>query len=244
MNSFTKAVAFATSLLSGASVTAETIYIDLDARSNGPSNAVYQFLEAGEYDFSVVLPEHGAKYSGHHAWAGHNRGCDPNGKNCSQGWQVRMYMYAGELTMAPAYDNTQEGGIGYLCLYPITMEEFQAGEGTREDTMFATPELAMEAVRQRHYSCRVTVEESGTFMFYHGDSTHSDNLGGNSYKLERLLPEPEVVDQPTDEEVFGGHGNNGWGNGDQNAPGNSGSNNNAENSDASCPPGQRKKGNC
>jgi hypothetical protein len=205
MKNLLTSTVLALGLTAGSAQAADTHIIDLNARDHTPDNPVTVFFEAGTYRVMPVMPEDGALYTGHHAWGGATTGCDADGTNCRQGWQLRMFFTAPDMGMTPSYYR-EDLGEYYTCLSPYTLEQFDSGEVSvnfgHNPTLFATPELAVAAARE-YGGCEVTFETSGTVTFWHGDSFHGDNLGGNSFRFEKVVeqvPELAVAAAPAEPE--------------------------------------------
>lgn len=194
--------------------------LDIDAVKDNYYNPTYVYLEAGTYYMTPLSTAEGGKYTARNAWRGAARGCQADGTQCRVGWQHNILISAYELGFSPTYNHGIYGEVG-LCRYPAP-----ADSSVRNSTVFGTAELANLIAREMSelYPCSFTIEQSGYVRFSDGDGMWWDNKGGVSYRLTSADQRPgKRLGQKME------HGNNGWGNGDQVAPGNSALHNRAEN---------------
>jgi len=225
------ALTLATSAFAGKPVRTETaavenIIVDVDARTDGFFNPVNVYLEAGSYQVTPIGVEEGGKFVSRNAWNGRSWRCDSDGTNCSQGWEMRITAEAYELGLVTnKYSTAFQSDVLY-CDNELFIEQ-----GKRMPVQ--SKEMALAYGKMGIKNCVVTIETSGFVRFFDHDRIQRDNYGGVSFTLTRIDAEPECVKPGNGKGkahgVCGTNENNGWGNGDQDAPGNSLDNNHAEN---------------
>jgi hypothetical protein len=164
-----------TLLLAGAialslATTATAAVVDLNSLANASlngSNGVDLFLNAGTYQLSAFNGTYGA-----FTRFANVTGCDADGKNCSQGYEVSFRAIADGFTYGFG-DGSANGGIG-----PIS-----PGDG-----YFANQALALAASTGLPASLTVNTAQNVRFFIY--DDVLGDNSGGVSINIS-AGPEPE-----------------------------------------------------
>ncbi len=164
-----KAILLASAIALSLASTATAAVVDLSGIANASldgSTGVDLFLNAGTYELTAVDGTYDAftRFSS-------VSGCDFDGKNCSQGYEVSFRAIANGLTFKFG-DGSANGGIG-----PIN-----PGDG-----YFATPALALTA--STGLPATLTVNTAQNVRFFIFDDNLGDNSGGVSINVASV-PEP------------------------------------------------------